>query len=335
MKKPFILILVLLFIVPFATAYGVTFYNPSWNPQDGKVFDVVEAGKAYVLDVKTDDIAITKVTFTINRTVKNGGITVYHLMSSPSKTPEVGENDSYEYNEIKYAGFVPFDTQKFIYEFKVSKGWLENNSVPRQAIVLNVYNTVLDSWDSLPTKITGDDADYVRYSAEGKGFHYLFIGKSQSGEEALAGKAAEKTEIKEDIEVKVEQPGEASKSQTVLAGDNQVKIPDTTQQTPVQPASAVPVEKAPAEDVGMDSKLFGAFMIISIVALVVIVYFVFGRKSNSYSVDKELGNYISESLKRGKSKDEVKNRLLEVGWHHERVNKALSKHKDADRPQHK
>jgi hypothetical protein len=60
--------------------------------------------------------------------------------------------------------------------------------------------------------------------------------------------------------------------------------------------------------------------------VVVALYFIFGGKGSPSGVDKELHNYIGESLKRGKTKEEIRSRLLEVGWHHERVEKALSKH---------
>ena len=40
MKKCVILAVVLLLLaMPLVAAYGVTFYNPAWNPQDGRVYD--------------------------------------------------------------------------------------------------------------------------------------------------------------------------------------------------------------------------------------------------------------------------------------------------------
>jgi|GEM_PF-7033290 len=327
MKKFLVAMLVFLSVLPFAAAYGVTFYNPAWNPQYGKVFELVEAGKPYTLDVKNPDIAITKIIFTIDREVKNGGLTIYHLKSVPSSLPEVAENDSYEFNEIKYSGFVPHDTKRFVYEFKVDKGWLTNMSVARDTVALHVYDKTLEVWETLPTKITGENESFVFYRAEGAAVHYLFIGKAQSGATTESASVAEEKE--ESIEVKAEQP---APKETVELPSEVTPVQLGQQQSAPQPVAApapspasVP-ESAPASD---GSKLIGALVLIAIAVIVVIVYLVFGKKKLGYSVDKELSNYISESIKRGKSKEEVRNRLLEVGWHHERVDKALSKYKES------
>ena len=46
-------LLIFLLLLPFAAAYGVTFYSPSWNPQYGKVFDVVEpSGEIDTADIQ-------------------------------------------------------------------------------------------------------------------------------------------------------------------------------------------------------------------------------------------------------------------------------------------
>ena len=315
-------LLLLLLAVPLAAAYGVTFYNPAWNPQDGKVFETVEAGMPYTLDVKVENIAITKIVFTINRTVNNGGITVYHLLSPPKAVPEVPENDSYEFNELKYAGFVPFDTTNLIYQFKVSKGWLENNSVSRDSIVLHAYNRFTDAWDELPTKMTGDDDSFVRYRADGKGVHYLLIGKSQSGAKAESVIAPEKPEYSQ---------AAANEVKEELSEVEKVKPSQQPSPQPVvQPAAPAPqpVAQPGQPAVTSGSTALGGIFIIAIIVVIVILYFIFGRQGSAASVDKELHNYIDESLKRGKTKDEVKHRLLEVGWHHERVEKALSKHQE-------
>lgn len=327
MKKFLVAMLVFLSVLPFAAAYGVTFYNPAWNPQYGKVFEFVEAGKPYPLDVRNPDIAITKIIFTIEREVKNGGLTIYHLKSIPSSLPEVAENESYEFNEIKYSGFVPHDTRRFVYEFKVEKGWLTNMSVARDTVALHLYDNTLEVWDTLPTQITGENESHVFYRAEGAGVHYLFIGKAQSGAVAEASPAAE--DEGESIEVKAEQPT----PEGVVELPSEVTPVQLGQQQPAQqPASLPSLSPAPVPEPVPEpgsSKLIGALVLIAIAVIVLIVYLVFGRKKLGYSVDKELSSYISESIRRGKTKEEVRNRLLEVGWHHERVDKALARFKES------
>jgi PGF-pre-PGF domain-containing protein len=330
MKKSLVLAMFVLLVSCFAVSalnQGQRYYYsgtlaqaPVWNPQDGKVFETVDAGMPYTIDIKAENIAITKVIFTINRTVDNGGITIYHLLSKPKAVPDVPENDSYEFNELRYTGFVPFDTTNLIYQFKVAKSWLGNNTVSRDSVALHAYNRVTDVWDTLPTKIVGEDDSYVLYRAEGKGVHYLFIGKSQSGDKAESV-AVEAMPSKPSEELKQEL-GEVEKVQP-----SQLQSP-VQQPAVVQPMQQPPVQiQQPAETNGSSNAL-GALILVVIAVVAIVVYLVFGRQSTSSSVDKELHSYIEESIKRGKTREEVKHRLLEVGWHHERVEKALAKHKE-------
>lgn len=324
MRKLLAILTVILFIVPLAVAYGVTFYNPAWNPQDGKVFELVEADKPYVFNVKNPDIAITKIVFIIDREAKNGGVTVYNLKSTPDFLPEVSENTSYEFNELKYSGFVPHDTTKFIYEFKVAKGWLENKSVPRNTVALHSYDRVLDAWETLPTAVLSDDDSFVYYTAtQDEGVHYLFIGKSLSGTDAESLMPEEEVDEvgKEEIDV----PEETKEPVGLSSEITPVQLGDTPSSQPsVAPAATQPVSE-PAPETSDDSRLMGALVLIALAVVVLVLYLAFGKKKLGSGVDKELSNYVKESLKRGKSKEEVRNRLLEVGWHHERVDKALAK----------
>jgi len=326
-----VLLLLIILAMPFAAAYGVTFYSPQKNAQEGRVFDMVESSKPYIIEFKNPDIALTRLVFTISRNASNAGITAYHLMSIPQTLPVVAENDSYEVDELKYVGFVPFDTIKVVYDFKVAKGWLENMSVSRESIALHVYDQSTNSWQVLGTKITRDDSEYVYYSAEAKGVHYLLIGKSQTG--ALAASAI--VEVPEqEITVKSEEKPETQVTKVDLSKPAE-PVPETQVtkvdlEKPAQPAA--PVQPVVQSSVSNNGLFTGVVAILAIAILAVVLYFIFGTRPVVSNVDKELNNYIKESLNRGKTKDEVRNRLLEVGWHHERVDKVMSKHKDAVKP---
>lgn len=324
MKRGLVLLILVLLAVPFAAAYGVTFYNPAWNPQDGKIFDQVDSNTPYVFNVRNDDISIRKITFTIEREATNAGITVYNLRSVPDDLPEVAENDSFEFNELKYSGFVPHDTKKLVYEFRVAKGWLENMTVSRDTVALHSYDPVLNIWQTLPTKIISDDDSYVYYHAEGTGTHYLFIGKAQSGEKAEAA-AGHAEQVNADSEMK--ELTDKTSNVTLVSEVSPVDLSKPASQPAPQPQpTSQPQETGPAEDGG--NGLIIALVIVAIVILAGVIYLIGRGKGGTYSVDKELNSYIKESLKRGKTKEEIKKRLLEVGWHHERVEKALGKHKE-------
>lgn len=334
MRNLFAALLLILVLAPCAAAYGVTFYNPAWNPQDGMIFEKVDPDTPFTFNVKNDDIAITKITFTINREAKNAGVTVYNLKATPDFLPEVPENDSYEFNELKYSGFVPHDTTRFVYEFKVKKGWLENMSVSRDTVALHSYDSVLELWETLQTKIINEDASYVFYTAEqDRGVHYLFIGKARSGETAEALVELEEEPAEEEVEAPAEGEVEDMGVPSEITPVDLTKKPAPAQPSvPAQPEQVMP---GTAEE-GDNYTFVVTLSIILIVIIILVVYIIFGKKKGRYSVDKELSSYIDESLKRGKSKEEIKTRLLEVGWHHERVDKALARHKQIKtKPEHK
>lgn len=344
-------------LAPFACAYGVTFYNPSYKQQFGMVFEKIDAGTLYDFDVKNDALGITGISFRISRDVQGGGITIYKLLSSPEDLPEVF--DVYEFDELKYTGFVPHDTESFDYQFRVSKSWLENSSVNRNAVALHGFDRVALTWVVFSSDVVREDDGFVYFTAKGQAVHYLFIGKSlqpiqttpsTDSENATAEPVAESKKPEATVIVKAE-PAKTESSETEqepASDDAQTAEEQTTVveqvvapvviDSSVKPVQPEPVRQMPvSEAVTGDARFFGVFILVAIAVVIVLVYLVFGRGIGRSSVDKELHNYIKESLKRGKSKDDVRKRLLEVGWHSERVEKALSKHKEkhVEHAQHK
>ncbi|MCK4714884.1 MAG: PGF-pre-PGF domain-containing protein, partial [Candidatus Aenigmarchaeota archaeon] len=314
MKRCVILLLFLL-LVPFVFAYGVTFYNPAWNPQDGIVYEEVLANDSYELVVKTLDIAITKIIFYVEEDFKNAGITVYHLKSFPDHLPETPENTTYEVNEIKYRGFVPHQTVNFVYYFEVNKTWLEENSVSRNSVQLHYYDSPTESWIPLKTDIKGDDDGFVFYKAEYEGVHYLYIGSSQPVMPV------------EDVVEEAEEVGEEGVVETSEDGSalTEVVPVDLTKQPVVAPEPSEPVTEELISEGERQSKTIGVLVIVAILIIILIIIFSRRRKS---PVDREIHSYVKTSLKHGKSKDEVREKLLEVGWHDERVDRVLAKHKE-------
>ncbi len=333
MRRILAFLCALLFLLPLAAAYGVTFYNPAWNPQDGLIFEKVLADTPYVFEIDNEEIALTRITFTIERDAKNAGLTVYNLRSIPDFLPDVPENDSYEFNEIKYSGFVPHDTKKFLYDFRVEKSWLEDKGVPRNAVALHAYDRVLEEWEALPTDVVSDDEDFVYFTAaDDGGVHHLFIGKMQ-GYDAYAEVAEEVEEVSEEAPLEEDVPEEEIDEEpsdvALETGVTPVQL-EKQQPGPEQVPSTVPATTGPdvtGVEPDEESRLLGILILLALVVIAVVLYLVFGRKRLGYSVDKELDSYIRESIKRGKSVDEIKERLLEVGWHHGRIERVLAKYK--------
>ncbi|NQU79667.1 PGF-pre-PGF domain-containing protein [Candidatus Woesearchaeota archaeon] len=318
-------LMVALVLLPSAIASGVVFYNPAWNPQDGLIFDEVEPDTPYTFKVKNLDIAITRITFSVSREAQNAGITVYNLMTVPNSLPVVPQNTSYQFNEIRYAGFASHETGDFNYDFKVSKKWLENNSFSRDSISLFSFNRILDVWDLLPTTITGEDSFFVFYSAEqDKGVHFLYIGSSKK---SMTESVIETIGEPVDELVLANEDGE-----TLLRfedADMDAGVEKVVLDSPVVDSPVAPEPELSTEPQARSSESYAGitFLLLVIVVLVIVLLVVFGNRIFGKRVDKELHAFIRDSFRRGRTREQVRSRLIDVGWSVERVDKALDKHR--------
>ncbi len=202
---------------------------------------------------------------------------------------------TYDLIQVKYSGFVPHDTTKFMYDFKVAKVWLENNSIPRNAVALHAYDRVLDVWEVLPTEVRSDDDEFVHFSsADDEGVHYLFIGKMIEGYD---GSMTEEVEAVEAVAEEKTEETPTTPSEPVEMS-SEVETVDLTQPTPVTAPAPAPqpvLIDQPVTDSSeptSDSRLVGALILIALAIIVVVLYLVFGRKKLGYSVDKELDSYV-------------------------------------------
>lgn len=321
MKKLACLLFSMLLLMPFAMAYGVTFYNPGMNPQDGKLLEKVFAGKSYTIELDADDLAITSISFKVNKNSTTAGITAYNLKSIPTFFPEV--NNAYEYNELKYNGFATHNVDRLTFEFNIPKEWLTENGVSRDTVRYHWHNEMVDAWDELPTEITGEDDTHVFYKAHfNDGARYFVIAQAQ---DEVAMETPEVEVVKETTPEVKEEPV----APVVEPKEEEVEVKTQSLQTSV-PAAPVEPQSTPepvAQDEDVKSKLNYLFYVFLAVLAVLVIYWFYSRTPVKPGVDKEIYRYIKESKRHGKSHSEIKKRLLDVGWHPDRVDKALAKHK--------
>jgi PGF-pre-PGF domain-containing protein len=349
--KLYFLLLVLV-LSPLASAYGVTFYSPEQSEHYGKVYDVLESEKLYSFSNKNAAVAITQLSFRLNRDAENGGITIYNLNNQPKNTPEIA--DAFEFIELKYTGFVPHDTSRMDYGFKIAKPFFDTVTYKPADVALFVFREDIVSWVALPTLKTSEDDDYVYYTAFDKGVHYLYIGRNDGlvgskdvtsdeipVESVVSETEPEKTtptvesavekpvgQVVEEPKVEVEEPSVVEEPK-VEVKETPVVVEEKSQET--KPAVESPKILNLGSTTVQETKPVKASPIVFVVMLAIIVsivvlYFVFGGQKQS-QVDKELHTYIKESLKRGRTHEDVKKRLAEVGWQHDRIDAALAKHK--------
>ncbi len=304
------ILLLTIFLLPLVSAYGVTFYNPAWNPSDGKLFETIDAGKTYITQLEAEGLAVTSVSFSANKDAKTAGVSVHNMKSTPDFYPEVTNNMTYQFIEVKPNGFATHEMTKLALEFQVEKSWLLNNTIPQTGMVLYFWNSRMDVWEELPTKIESEDDNIVVYSAMTTDpSKYYLIAKSES---------APLEEVKETV---TDESGDNDVEQIDFSKDDK---PITTS-LPSTDTIGNPEELVETEE--KESSLKYLFYVGLFALIAFIVYFVATSPKNNTGVDKEISRYIKESKRHGKSKDEIKKRLLKVGWHPNRVKTAMDKHK--------
>ncbi|MDQ1254329.1 MAG: hypothetical protein QG646_3560, partial [Euryarchaeota archaeon] len=72
------------------------------------------------------------------------------------------------------SGFAtPDNIENAVVEFKVEKSWVQNNSIDKASITLNRFNDT--NWDALPTNLSGEDDQYLYFTAQTTGFSSFAI----------------------------------------------------------------------------------------------------------------------------------------------------------------
>ncbi len=329
MKRLALLLLFTVMLSGMALAYGVTFYNPGMNPQDGTLLEKVNEDEPSTIKLDNEDVAVKQITFTVDRDAQTAGVTVYNLLTAPLTLPDI--DNAYEYNEYRYGGFATHELKRLIIEFEVKKDWLTENEVNRNSIVYQWYDSGFDVWEEMPTAIESETDTSVRYTATLDQGARLFVIAQSQGEtvaepvqEPVSGPAPTEPEP----EPTTPAPSISEEVEPALPGQPELELekPITTIPTPVQEPEPAPVAGDITPSSGDKSSLRYLFYILLIVVVIIIVYYLVSG-STPRGVDREIHRYIKESKKHGKSKDEIKHRLLQVGWHPERVEKALDKHK--------
>ncbi len=84
------------------------------------------------------------------------------------------------------SGFAtPDNIENAVVEFKVEKSWIQNNNIDKASITLNRFNDA--KWDTLPTNLSGEDDQYLYFTAQTPGFSSFAI----TGKAVVSGAANE------------------------------------------------------------------------------------------------------------------------------------------------
>ncbi len=130
---------------------------------------------------KSND-AITELSLVLLNGEKSADVSVSMLLSKPDSIPSI-ETDKetiisvYKYLELKHPNLNNSDIKSAAIEFKVEKSWFTANNIKQEEIAL--YRFSSGAWESLETKIIGEDADNYVFESVSKGMSVFAIAAKQ------------------------------------------------------------------------------------------------------------------------------------------------------------
>ncbi len=153
-----------------------------------RIFNLIEPGTPVIVDISHIDLAFTKFTINVARTLGDVRIKIRNMESSPVTVSPAGE--IYQYLEVDTTNLPDADVATAIIDFKVPKSWFTGNSLNKDSVKLKRY--VSNGWRDLATSFEREDGDYYHYSANTPGFSFFAVVASKV--EAAAAVAGETTE---------------------------------------------------------------------------------------------------------------------------------------------
>ncbi|MBD3202714.1 PGF-pre-PGF domain-containing protein, partial [Candidatus Woesearchaeota archaeon] len=293
------------------TTTTTTRTRPSWDDDDSvpdiefvRMWSELEPGETPI-DINKEGLPITRLTINTLNPEENVIITVTKFQEKPQDL-EAYSGKVYDYLEIDKQNIDDLEITSAVIEFRVSKTWLNQNSIGQDRIVLLRY---LDNeWVQLETSIVSSDSEYVTYETVTEGFSYFAVG------------------VKEEVQ-EVTEPEQVHEEKEPEPTDKADAKPDTETEPETEPE-----EK---EDTGLNPMyivyLFGFGII-----LAGVVYELKRRKKTEeymkeFGVDtpkksyKKLKKFIEDAISKGYSEESIRKALTDKGWDQEIVDKMIEK----------
>ncbi len=142
-----------------------------------RILALIEPGTSEIIEIDHSDVAFTRFTVNVVRTVGDVRIKVRDWTDSPTTVSPAGE--IYQYLEIDTSNLPSADIATAIIEFKVPKTWFTENSANKESVKLKRY--VSNGWHDLTTTYTKAEGDYYYYSANTPGFSFFAIVATGTG----------------------------------------------------------------------------------------------------------------------------------------------------------
>ena len=173
---------------------------------------------------------VMNISFDSKTTVGKTTTIVEMLKNQSTLVSEPPSDETYKFINIWVGNggvVTPDKIGNAVVNFKVEKSWIQDKNIDKSSIILNRYNDT--KWNTLPTKLTGEDDKYLYFTAQTLGFSSF----------AITGKAAASGSMNETQSQNITQSIEQNST------SNATNVEQTPEQTQSPSASGNGGKKTP------------------------------------------------------------------------------------------
>ena len=142
------------------------------------IYTISSGSTKNITILKTDDMAVRKLSITTKNKITDAKITITKLQSVPSTVSYEPSAKVFNYLSIEKQNVTDSDFEKVIIRFAVTKQWVSDNNVNYQNIRL--YRWSNNVWTELTTNYTSNDSTEYFYEASTPGFSTFAIADNNS-----------------------------------------------------------------------------------------------------------------------------------------------------------
>jgi PGF-pre-PGF domain-containing protein len=144
----------------------------------------ITKGEKITFDFPKNNTCVVYASFDAEKTVGKTTAIAELLKEKSSLVPELPSGEIYKFFNL-WIGNAGFATSENIKNpglcFRVEKTWIQDKKIDPASITLNRYSN--ESWEQLPTNLSGEDDNYLYFTAKTAGFSFFGISSNVKNKE--------------------------------------------------------------------------------------------------------------------------------------------------------
>ncbi|WP_440946860.1 PGF-pre-PGF domain-containing protein [Methanosarcina sp. T3] len=163
--------------------------EPAKNVASKEISQVfITNGKPVVFNFPKNATCVEYITFEAKKTAGKTTTIVEELKAKSTLVSNIPEGEVYKSFNVWVGNSGYGDSDNILnasINFKVNNAWIQENDINQSSIVLYKYDDESKKWIELPVTLTGEDGDYLYFTAETPGY-YSFVITGEKEESPLS-----------------------------------------------------------------------------------------------------------------------------------------------------